>query len=185
MKNFKSILITGGAGFIGSHLAKRLINNYPQTQFMILDSLTYAGKLSNLENCNKSSNYKFLKGDINNFEMLSNLFNENNFDGVIHLAAESHVDNSIKDPFGFIKTNIQGTSNLIESARKTWEKNLKKQRFYHISTDEVYGSLGNDGKFTEKTPYDPRSPYSASKASSDHIVRAYFYTYGLQFYFLI
>ena len=179
MNEFRSLLITGGAGFIGSHLVKRLIYIYPQTQFTILDSLTYSGSLRNLENCDKFSNYKFLKGDINNFKMLSDLFNKNNFDGVVHLAAETHVDNSIKDPFGFAQTNIQGTLNLLESAKLNWVNNLEKKRFYHISTDEVYGSLENVGKFTESTSYDPRSPYSASKASSDHFVRAYHHTYGL------
>ena len=179
MNEFRSLLITGGAGFIGSHLVKRLIYIYPQTQFTILDSLTYSGSLRNLENCGKFSNYKFLKGDINNFKMLSDLFNKNNFDGVVHLAAETHVDNSIKDSFGFAQTNIQGTLNLLESARKNWGNYSNKQRFYHISTDEVFGTLGNNGKFTENTRYDPRSPYSASKASSDHLVRAYYHTYGL------
>ena len=179
MSLFKSILVTGGAGFIGSHLTRRLIKQYPNSKIFNLDALTYAGNSDNINDCDNAPNYKFVHGDINNFDFLQDLFKSHNFDSVIHLAAESHVDNSIQDPFAFAKTNVQGTLNLLESARKNWRNNEKKQRFYHISTDEVYGSLGNNGKFTENSNYDPRSPYSASKASSDHLVRAYFHTYGL------
>ena len=179
MKFFKSILVTGGAGFIGSHLVRRLVRSYKKTKIFNLDSLTYAGDSNNLDDISNSPNYKFIHGDINNFDFLQDLFKSHDFDSVIHLAAESHVDNSIKDPFSFARTNIQGTLNLLELARKNWGNNAKKQRFYHISTDEVYGALGYKGKFKETTAYDPRSPYSASKASSDHLVRAYHHTYGL------
>ena len=179
MKNFKSILITGGAGFIGSHLVRRMVNNYPNSQIVNLDALTYAANLALVSDCERASNYQFVKEDINHFEGLRMLFTKYNFDAVIHLAAESHVDNSIKNPFAFAQTNIQGTLNLLEAARQHWGNNAQNQRFYHISTDEVFGSLGTEGYFTEKTSYDPRSPYSASKASSDHLVRAYFHTYGL------
>ncbi|MBU79329.1 MAG: dTDP-glucose 4,6-dehydratase [Flavobacteriales bacterium] len=176
---FKSILITGGAGFIGSHLVRRMVKNYIQTQIVNLDALTYASNLSLLNDCKDKSNYKFIEEDINNFDGLKALFKKYNFDAVIHLAAESHVDNSIEDPFIFARTNIQGTLNLLEAARQYWGNHSKNQRFYHISTDEVYGSLGAEGFFTETTVYDPRSPYSASKAASDHLVRAFFHTYGL------
>ena len=179
MKLFKSILVTGGAGFIGSHVIRRLVSNYSNTKIVNLDLLTYAGNLDNLVDISDSPNYTFIHGDINNFDFLQELFKSHDFDSVIHLAAESHVDNSIKDPFSFSRTNIQGTLNLLELARKNWGNNAKKQRFYHISTDEVYGALGYKGKFKETTAYDPRSPYSASKASSDHLVRAYHHTYGL------
>ncbi|MBL6870555.1 MAG: dTDP-glucose 4,6-dehydratase [Flavobacteriaceae bacterium] len=179
MSTFQSILVTGGAGFIGSHLVRRLLQKYPNTQILNLDALTYAGNLDNLKDCEAAPNYRFVKGDINDFTMLQQLFKTQNFDAVVHLAAESHVDNSIKNPFSFAQTNIQGTLNLLEAARQHWGNHSKDQRFYHISTDEVFGSLGQEGQFTEATPYDPRSPYSASKAASDHLVRAYFHTYGL------
>jgi dTDP-glucose 4,6-dehydratase len=179
MNKFKSILITGGAGFIGSHVVRRMVTNYPDTQIVNLDALTYASNLALLNDCKDQSNYNFIHGDINNFDRLKSLFKQYNFDAVIHLAAESHVDNSIKNPFAFAQTNIQGTLNLLEAARRHWGNNAKQQRFYHISTDEVFGSLGSEGYFTETTAYDPRSPYSASKAASDHLVRAYFHTYGL------
>ena len=179
MNLFKSILVTGGAGFIGSHVIRRLVNNYRNTKIVNLDLLTYAGDLDNLVDISNSPNYKFIHGDINNFSFLQDIFKSHDFDSVIHLAAESHVDKSIKDAFGFAQTNVQGTLNLLESAKLNWVNNLEKKRFYHISTDEVYGSLENVGKFTESTSYDPRSPYSASKASSDHFVRAYHHTYGL------
>ncbi|CAI8320779.1 MAG: dTDP-glucose 4,6-dehydratase [uncultured Bacteroidota bacterium] len=179
MNKFKSILITGGAGFIGSHVVRRMVTNYPDTQIVNLDALTYASNLALLNDCKDQSNYNFIHGDINNFDRLKSLFKQYNFDAVIHLAAESHVDNSIKNPFAFAQTNIQGTLNLLEAARQHWGNNAKQQRFYHISTDEVFGSLGSEGYFTETTAYDPRSPYSASKAASDHLVQAYFHTYGL------
>ena len=179
MSTFQSILVTGGAGFIGSHLVRRLIQKYPSTQILNLDALTYAGNLDNLKDCKNAPNYEFVHGDINNFDFLQKLFKSHDFRAVVHLAAESHVDNSIKDPFGFAQTNIQGTLNLLEAARQHWGNRGKDNRFYHISTDEVFGSLGQEGQFTETTPYDPRSPYSASKAASDHLVRAYFHTYGV------
>ena len=179
MSTFQSILVTGGAGFIGSHLVRRLLQKYPHTQILNLDALTYAGNLDNLKDCDAAPNYRFVKGDINDFKLLQELFKTQDFDAVVHLAAESHVDNSIKNPFAFAQTNIQGTLNLLEAARQHWGNHSKDQRFYHISTDEVFGSLGQEGQFTEATPYDPRSPYSASKAASDHLVRAYFHTYGL------
>ena len=179
MNKFKSILITGGAGFIGSHIVRRMVTNYPDTQIVNLDALTYASNLALLNDCKDQSNYNFVHEDINNFDRLKSLFKQYDFDAVIHLAAESHVDNSIKNPFAFAQTNIQGTLNLLEAARQHWGNNAKQQRFYHISTDEVFGSLGSEGYFTETTAYDPRSPYSASKAASDHLVRAYFHTYGL------
>ena len=179
MSTFQSILVTGGAGFIGSHLVRRLIQKYPSTQILNLDALTYAGNLDNLKDCKNAPNYEFVHGDINNFDFLQKLFKSHDFHAVVHLAAESHVDNSIKDPFGFAQTNIQGTLNLLEAARQHWGNQGKDNRFYHISTDEVFGSLGQEGQFTETTPYDPRSPYSASKAASDHLVRAYFHTYGV------
>ena len=179
MSTFQSILVTGGAGFIGSHLVRRLLQKYPHTQILNLDALTYAGNLDNLKDCEVAPNYRFVKGDINDFILLQELFKNQDFDAVVHLAAESHVDNSIKNPFAFAQTNIQGTLTLLEAARQHWGNHSKDNRFYHISTDEVFGSLGQEGQFTEATPYDPRSPYSASKAASDHLVRAYFHTYGL------
>lgn len=179
MRSFKSILITGGAGFIGSHVVRHMVNNYPDTNIVNLDSLTYAANLELLNDCKDQPNYEFIHEDITNFTELQKLFSNYNFDGVIHLAAESHVDNSIKNPFAFSHTNIQGTLNLLEIARQSWDKQNNNLVFYHISTDEVFGSLGGEGFFNETTPYDPRSPYSASKAASDHFVRAYFHTYGL------
>ena len=179
MKSFKAILITGGAGFIGSHVVRRMVNSHPEAQIINLDALTYASNLLLLDDCKDEPNYQFVKEDINNFIGLQALFTKYDFDAVIHLAAESHVDNSIKDPFTFAQTNIQGTLNLLEAVRQHWGNHAENQRFYHISTDEVYGCLGPEGYFTETTAYDPRSPYSASKASSDHLVRAYFHTYGL------
>jgi len=172
------ILVTGGAGFIGSHLVRLLVNKYPDYHIVNLDLLTYAGNLENLTDIEKKDNYTFVKGDIVDDKFLDQLFAKYNFDGVIHLAAESHVDRSIEDPMSFIKTNIIGTVNLLNAARNAWG-DYKGKRFYHVSTDEVYGTLGETGFFTEETSYDPRSPYSSSKASSDHLVRAYHHTYGM------
>ncbi|MFD2433784.1 dTDP-glucose 4,6-dehydratase [Mesonia maritima] len=177
----KNILITGGAGFIGSHVVRKFVNDYPDAQIYNLDALTYAGNLENLKGIDQKENYTFLKADINNAEEINKLFKKFEFDAVIHLAAESHVDRSISDPLAFAKTNIIGTLNLLEAAKNQWKNKLEGKLFYHISTDEVYGSLGNDGLFTEKTSYDPNSPYSASKASSDHFVRAYGETYNLPY----
>ncbi len=174
----KTILITGGAGFIGSHVVRRFVNHYPEYRIVNLDKLTYAGNLTNLKDVEQSPNYEFVRADIVDAARMQELFAEYRFDGVIHLAAESHVDRSISNPMEFIYTNIIGTVNLLNAARTTWESYVGK-RFYHISTDEVYGSLGSEGYFYETTAYDPRSPYSASKASSDHLVRAYHHTYGL------
>ncbi len=176
-----NILITGGAGFIGSHLVRRFVRNYPEYTIFNLDALTYAGNLENLRDIEKEPNYKFVKGDIVDQDFIDNLFREHRFDGVIHLAAESHVDRSITDPLAFVKTNILGTVNLLNAAKEIWADKTGGQRFYHVSTDEVYGSLGPEGLFTETTAYDPNSPYSASKASSDHFVRAYGETYGLPY----
>ncbi|SHI30449.1 dTDP-glucose 4,6-dehydratase [Arenibacter nanhaiticus] len=175
------ILITGGAGFIGSHVVRRLVNNYPEYQIYNLDALTYAGNLENLKDIEEAPNYTFIKGDITDAEFIDSLFKKHKFNGVIHLAAESHVDRSITDPLAFVKTNILGTVNLLNAAKETWKGDMEGKRFYHVSTDEVYGSLGETGLFTETTAYDPNSPYSASKASSDHFVRAYGETYGLPF----
>ncbi|WPQ64958.1 dTDP-glucose 4,6-dehydratase [Chitinophaga sancti] len=174
-----TILITGGAGFIGSHVVRLFVNNYPQYKIVNLDALTYAGNLENLNDIKDKPNYTFVKGDITEEAFIDELFQEYTFDGVIHLAAESHVDRSIMDPLAFIKTNVMGTATLLNTARKYWKDNLEGKRFYHISTDEVYGSLGQEGFFTEETSYDPRSPYSASKASSDHFVMAWYHTYHL------
>lgn len=174
-----TILITGGAGFIGSHVVRLFVNNYPQYKIVNLDALTYAGNLENLNDIKDKPNYTFVKGDITDETFIDELFQKFAFDGVIHLAAESHVDRSIMDPLAFIKTNVMGTATLLNTARKYWKDNLAGKRFYHISTDEVYGSLGQEGFFTEETSYDPRSPYSASKASSDHFVMAWHHTYHL------
>jgi len=176
---FKNILITGGAGFIGSHVLRRMVRQYPQTHFVNLDALTYAGNLNNIKDVSVASNYSFVQGDIADSVLVLSLFQQYQFDGIIHLAAESHVDNSIKNPLGFAQTNVMGTLVLLEAARTLWGGSFSNKRFYHISTDEVFGSLGLSGSFSETTPYDPRSPYSASKAASDHFVRAYFHTYGL------
>jgi len=175
----KTILITGGAGFIGSHVVRRMVNRYPEYQIVNLDALTYAGNLENLKDVENLPNYQFVKGDITDGAFVQKLFQEYHFDGVLHLAAESHVDRSISNPMEFIMTNIVGTVNLLNAAREIWKDDYSGKRFYHISTDEVYGSLGATGFFTETTAYDPKSPYSASKASSDHLVRAYHNTYGL------
>ena len=174
----KNILITGGAGFIGSHVVRLLVNKYPAYQIFNLDVLTYAGNLENLTDIESASNYTFLKGDITNEKYIEALFQEYKFDSVIHLAAESHVDRSITNPLEFAKTNILGTLILLNSFKNLWKDQWKDKLFYHISTDEVYGTLGETGLFTEITSYDPNSPYSASKASSDHFVRAYGETYG-------
>ena len=177
----KKILITGGAGFIGSHVVRRLVNKYPNYNIYNIDTLTYAGNLENIADIENKDNYTFVKGDIVDEQFISTLFETHQFDGVIHLAAESHVDRSIEDPLSFVKTNVIGTMNLLNAARKQWKGKEEGKRFYHISTDEVYGSLGTEGLFTETTSYDPNSPYSASKASSDHFVRAYGETYGLPY----
>lgn len=173
-----TLLITGGAGFIGSHVVRRMVLEHPEYKVLNLDYLTYAGNLENLLDIEDHPRYQFIKGDIVDGEFLESIFAQHTIDGVIHLAAESHVDRSISNPMEFIHTNIVGTVNLLNACRKAWE-NVADKLFYHISTDEVYGSLGSEGLFTEETPYDPRSPYSASKASSDHLVRAYHHTYGL------
>jgi dTDP-glucose 4,6-dehydratase len=174
------ILITGGAGFIGSHVVRRFVNTYPNYQIVNLDKLTYAGNLENLLDVEKSANYRFVKGDIVDAAFIQDLFDKENFDAVIHLAAESHVDRSISNPLEFVMTNVVGTVNLLNAARNSWKGDYDKKRFYHVSTDEVYGTLGEGTEmFTEETSYDPHSPYSASKASSDHFVRAYYDTYGM------
>ncbi len=175
----KNLLITGGAGFIGSHVVRLFVKQYPDYHIVNLDKLTYAGNLLNLSDVDQLSNYTFVKGDITDAAFVAQLFHQYQFDGVIHLAAESHVDRSISNPMEFVITNVIGTVTLLNAAREAWKENFENKRFYHVSTDEVYGSLGDEGFFTEETAYDPRSPYSASKASSDHFVRAYFHTYGL------
>lgn len=177
----KKILITGGAGFIGSHVIRRFVNKYQNYQIFNLDALTYAGNLGNLTDIDANKNYTFVKGDITDEVFINTLFEEHQFDSVIHLAAESHVDRSIKDPLAFAKTNILGTMILLNAFKNLWQNNWEGKQFYHVSTDEVYGALGETGLFTEQTSYDPNSPYSASKASSDHFVRAYGETYGMPY----
>ena len=181
MEQFKrNILITGGAGFIGSNLVRLFVNRYPEYRIVNLDVLTYAGNLENLKDVEDRPNYVFVKADICDYERMAQIFAEYDIDGVIHLAAESHVDRSIKDPFTFARTNVMGTLSLLQAAKEQWKEEGRAYRFYHVSTDEVYGALQMDGTFfTEKTKYDPHSPYSASKASSDHFVRAFHDTYGL------
>lgn len=178
-KYTKTLMITGGAGFIGSHVVRLFVNKYPEYRIVNLDALTYAGNLENLEDVKDKPNYIFEKGDITDEERITALFEQYRFDGVIHLAAESHVDRSISNPLAFVRTNVLGTVTLLNISRQYWGADKSDKLFYHVSTDEVYGSLGETGFFTEETPYDPRSPYSASKASSDHFVMAYHHTYGL------
>lgn len=175
----KTILVTGGAGFIGSHVVRLMVNKYPEYRIVNLDKLTYAGNLNNLSDVEHADNYAFVKGDITDAGFITSLFEEHRFDMVVHLAAESHVDRSIANPIEFVITNVVGTCVLLNAARNIWKDDYSGKRFYHISTDEVYGTLGESGLFTETTPYDPHSPYSASKASSDHFVRAYHDTYGM------
>ena len=176
----KTILITGGAGFIGSHLVRLMVNKYPEYHIVNLDKLTYAGNLTNLKDIEKMPNYTFVKADICDFERMKAIFEHYNVEGIIHLAAESHVDRSIKDPFAFAQTNVMGTLSLLQAAKIVWGDNFEGKLFYHVSTDEVYGALKNDGSFfVETTRYNPHSPYSASKASSDHFVRAFHDTYAL------
>ncbi len=176
-----NILITGGSGFIGSHVVRLFVEKYPSYQIYNLDALTYAGNLENLKDIEHQPNYTFIKGDITDEGFVNALFEKYRFESVIHLAAESHVDRSIEDPLAFVKTNVIGTMILLNAFKNLWKDNFDKKKFYHISTDEVYGSLGQTGLFTETTSYDPNSPYSASKASSDHFVRAYGETYGLPY----
>ncbi|RYG54072.1 MAG: dTDP-glucose 4,6-dehydratase [Chitinophagaceae bacterium] len=175
----RNILITGGAGFIGSHLVRLFVTKYPDYNIVNLDKLTYAGNLENLRDIDTMPNYTFVKGDIADLSFVRSMFEQYQFDGVLHCAAESHVDRSISDPLAFVETNVVGTVSLLHAAKELWQNDMEGKIFYHISTDEVYGSLGSEGFFTEETPYDPRSPYSASKASSDHFVRAFFHTYKL------
>lgn len=181
MSHKTSILITGGSGFIGSHVVRLFVKNYPEYHIFNLDALTYAGNLENLKDIEACSNYTFIKGDITDETFINELFEAHKFEDVIHLAAESHVDRSIKNPLAFVKTNVIGTMILLNAFKNLWQNDFTNKRFYHISTDEVYGTLGQSGLFTETTSYDPNSPYSASKASSDHFVRAYGETYGLPY----
>ncbi len=178
MSSKHSLLITGGAGFIGSHVVRRMVNHYPDYRIINFDALTYAGNLDNLSDLGKAPNYSFEKGDINDMALVRTLLQQYEVSGIIHLAAESHVDRSIEDPLAFVRTNVLGTTTMLDASRRYWKEAGITGKFYHISTDEVYGELGDTGYFTEKTPYAPRSPYSASKASSDHFVRAYHATYG-------
>ncbi len=175
----RNILVTGGAGFIGSHLVRLLVNKNPKYHITNIDVLTYAGNLENLKDVEHKDNYSFVKCDVCDFKKVKQIFINHKIDSVIHLAAESHVDRSIEDPFSFAKTNIMGTLSLLQAAKESWNGNFLNKLFYHVSTDEVYGSLGSEGVFTEETSYDPHSPYSASKASSDHFVRAFADTYGI------
>ncbi len=175
----RHLLITGGAGFIGSHVVRHFIRQYPTYHVVTLDLLTYAGNLANIADVLEAPNHTFIRGDVADADLVHQLFEQYAFDGVIHLAAESHVDRSIHAPLAFVRTNVMGTAVLLEAARKHWDGNFEGKRFYQISTDEVYGSLGPEGHFTPETPYDPRSPYSASKAGADHLVRAFYHTYGL------
>ncbi len=179
MTKTKTILITGGAGFIGSHVVRRFVTGYPDYRIVNLDALTYAGNLENLRDIETAENYLFEKGDVADEPFINGLFGKYSFDSVIHLAAESHVDRSITDPLAFVRTNVMGTAVLLNAARQSWKNNYQGKLFYQVSTDEVYGSLGDEGLFTEETAYDPRSPYSASKAAADHFVMAYYHTYGL------
>ena len=174
-----TILLTGGAGFIGSHLTRLFVNKYPHYRVINLDKLTYAGNMENLRDIENKLNYIFVKGDIADISFIQQLFKKYSFTAILHCAAESHVDRSIADPLAFVHTNIVGTTVLLQVAKNFWKEDFTDKLFYHISTDEVYGSLGDKGYFTEETPYDPRSPYSASKASSDHLVRAFYHTYKL------
>jgi len=175
----RNILITGGAGFIGSHVVRLFVNTFPSDKIYNLDALTYAGNLENLKDIEDAANYEFVHADIKDLEKLTAIFEEKKITHVVHLAAESHVDRSITDPLAFVKTNVLGTANLLQVAKEAWKNDFSNTLFYHVSTDEVYGSLGDTGFFYEDTAYDPRSPYSASKASSDHFVRAYYHTYNL------
>ena len=172
------VVVTGGAGFIGSHLVRHFVNKYPDYHIINMDLLTYAGNLENLKDIEHKENYSFVKCDICDFKKVKQVFVDYKIDSLIHLAAESHVDRSIEDPFSFAQTNVMGTLSLLQAAKSYWKNNFKNKLFYHISTDEVYGSLGPEGLFSETTAYDPRSPYSASKAASDHLVRAYHHSFG-------